>query len=152
MKQVASTTNRCMFLRNVVWFSLDYTARYPTIQKSSLPKAVKTSNPTLCTNSKRSAPLSVSDFRWAQVLWLEVYCAIAQRTARSSQNTALLELRVFLFPPSTSFLASYPWVPGIKRPQREAGHSSSPSSADVKNSWNYTPTPPIHFRALEVQG
>jgi hypothetical protein len=38
------------------------------------------------------------------------------------------------------------WVPGIlslevRRPGREADHSP-PSSAEVKNAWNYTSTPP----------
>jgi hypothetical protein len=31
---------------------------------------------------------------------------------------------------------------GIKRPGREADHSP-PSSAEVKNAWSYTSTPPI---------
>jgi hypothetical protein len=39
------------------------------------------------------------------------------------------------------------WVPGafslgVKRPGREADHSL-PSSAEAKNAWSYTPTPPI---------
>jgi hypothetical protein len=39
------------------------------------------------------------------------------------------------------------WVPGalsrgVKRPGREADHSP-PSSAEVKNAWSYTSTPPI---------
>jgi hypothetical protein len=43
--------------------------------------------------------------------------------------------------------ASYPMgtggsFPGVKRPGREADHSP-PSSAEVKNSWSYTSTPPI---------
>jgi hypothetical protein len=38
------------------------------------------------------------------------------------------------------------WVPGIlslgvKRPGREADHSP-PSSAEIKNEWSYTSTPP----------
>jgi hypothetical protein len=36
--------------------------------------------------------------------------------------------------------------PGIKRPRREADHSTS-SSADVKNTWIYTSTPPYVFTA-----
>jgi hypothetical protein len=32
---------------------------------------------------------------------------------------------------------------GVKRPGREADHS--PSSAEVKNAWNYTSDPPIHL-------
>jgi len=31
--------------------------------------------------------------------------------------------------------------PGVKRPEREAYHSS-PSNAVVKNAWSYTSTPP----------
>jgi hypothetical protein len=43
--------------------------------------------------------------------------------------------------------ASYPMgtvgsFPGVKRPGREADHSS-PSSAEVKNAWSYTSTAPI---------
>jgi hypothetical protein len=34
--------------------------------------------------------------------------------------------------------------PGIKRPGREANHSP-PSSAEVKNAWNYTSTPKYVF-------
>jgi hypothetical protein len=41
------------------------------------------------------------------------------------------------------------WVPGdfpigIKRPGREANHSP-PSTAEVKNAWSYTSTPPIRL-------
>jgi hypothetical protein len=43
------------------------------------------------------------------------------------------------------------WVPGalslgVKRPGREADHSS-PSSAEVKNAWSYTSTPQYVFMA-----
>jgi hypothetical protein len=43
------------------------------------------------------------------------------------------------------------WVPsalsaGVKRPGREADHSP-PTSAEVKNTWIYTPTPPCVFMA-----
>jgi hypothetical protein len=48
------------------------------------------------------------------------------------------------------------WVPGalslgVQRPERETDHSSS---AEVKNAWTYTSTPPIrlHVVVLEVQG
>jgi hypothetical protein len=34
--------------------------------------------------------------------------------------------------------------PGVKRLGREADHSS-PSSAEVKNAWSYTSTPPIRL-------
>jgi hypothetical protein len=33
---------------------------------------------------------------------------------------------------------------GVKRPGHEADHSP-PSSAEVKNAWNYTSTPPIRL-------
>jgi hypothetical protein len=44
------------------------------------------------------------------------------------------------------------WVPGalslgVKRPGREADHSP-PSSAEVKNSWSYTSTPPIRLQGV----
>jgi hypothetical protein len=32
------------------------------------------------------------------------------------------------------------WVPGLKRPEREADHSPPPG-AEVKNAWRYTSTP-----------
>jgi hypothetical protein len=37
--------------------------------------------------------------------------------------------------------------PGVKRPVREA-YPSLPSSADVKNVWNYTSTPPIRLHGV----
>jgi hypothetical protein len=45
--------------------------------------------------------------------------------------------------------ASFQWVPGaltprVEREGREADHSP-PSSADVKNAWSYTSTPPVGF-------
>jgi hypothetical protein len=36
---------------------------------------------------------------------------------------------------------------GVKRPRREADHSS-PSSTEVKNAWSYTPTPPIRLHGV----
>jgi len=44
------------------------------------------------------------------------------------------------------------WVPGalslgVKRPGRDADQSS-PSSAEVKNTWSYTCTPPIRLHAM----
>jgi hypothetical protein len=44
------------------------------------------------------------------------------------------------------------WVPGalslgVKRPGREADHSP-PSSAEVKNAWSYTSTPPIRLHGV----
>jgi hypothetical protein len=48
--------------------------------------------------------------------------------------------------------ASYPMntrdsFPGVKRPVNEADHSP-PSSAEVKNAWNYTSTPPIRLHGV----
>jgi hypothetical protein len=44
------------------------------------------------------------------------------------------------------------WIPGalslvVKRPGREANHSH-PSSAEVKNVWSYTSTPPIRLHCV----
>jgi hypothetical protein len=44
------------------------------------------------------------------------------------------------------------WVPGalslgVKRPGSEADHSP-PSSAEVKNAWSYTSTPPIRLHGV----
>jgi hypothetical protein len=36
---------------------------------------------------------------------------------------------------------------GVKRPEREADHSP-PSSAEVKNAWSYTSTPPIRLHGV----
>jgi hypothetical protein len=41
----------------------------------------------------------------------------------------------------------YRWLfQGVKRPGREAGHST-PSNAEVKKTWIYTSTPPYAFMA-----
>jgi hypothetical protein len=50
--------------------------------------------------------------------------------------------------------ASYPMVTrdyflGVKQPRREADHSP-PSSAEVKNVWIYTSTPPIRLHGVEL--
>jgi hypothetical protein len=44
------------------------------------------------------------------------------------------------------------WMPGalslgVKRPGREADHSA-PSSAEVKNTWSYTSTPPVRLHGV----
>jgi hypothetical protein len=36
---------------------------------------------------------------------------------------------------------------GVKQPRREVYHSP-PSSAEVKNAWNYTSTPPVHLHVV----
>ncbi|PNF15380.1 hypothetical protein B7P43_G00977, partial [Cryptotermes secundus] len=59
-----------------------------------------------------------------------------------------------ILPPQTGSVAhtaSYPTVPGtlsqgVKRPGRETDHSP-PTSAEVKKTWIYTPTPPCVFMA-----
>jgi hypothetical protein len=47
-------------------------------------------------------------------------------------------------PPSQCL--SWGFIPEVKRPGREAGHSP-PFSADVKNVWGYASTPPYVFMA-----
>jgi len=44
------------------------------------------------------------------------------------------------------------WVvtPGVKRPGRETNNSSL-SSAELKNAWNYTSTPPIRLHGVAVK-
>jgi hypothetical protein len=48
------------------------------------------------------------------------------------------------------------WVPGVlslgvKRPVREDDHFP-PSSAEVKNEWRYTSTPPVRLRGSPLLG
>jgi hypothetical protein len=43
------------------------------------------------------------------------------------------------------------FTPGIKRPERETDHSF-PSSAEVKNAWNYTSTPQIRLHGAVSSG
>jgi hypothetical protein len=60
-------------------------------------------------------------------------------------------------PPCSDRLWSPPqppiqWVPGalfleVKRPKRDADHSP-PSSAEVKNKWSYTSTPPVRLHGV----
>jgi hypothetical protein len=40
-------------------------------------------------------------------------------------------------------------TPGVKQPGREADHSP-PSSAEVKNAWSYTSTPPIRLGGVAL--
>jgi hypothetical protein len=75
------------------------------------------------------------------------------------------ELEIFLFTTAASRPALGPtqppiqWVAGIlslglKRPHRET-HHSPPSSAEVKNAWSYTSTPPYTFMvwwSVKAQG
>jgi hypothetical protein len=48
--------------------------------------------------------------------------------------------------PTSYTLGSGGCFPGVKRPGREADHSS-PTSAEVKEMWIYTSTPPYAFMA-----
>jgi hypothetical protein len=67
------------------------------------------------------------------------------------------ELGIFLFTNAsrTALGPTQPpiqWVPwtlslGVKRPGLEADHSL-PSSAEVKNDWSYTSTPPIRLHGV----
>jgi hypothetical protein len=66
-------------------------------------------------------------------------------------------LRIFLFTTAsrTALGSTQPlvqWVPGalslgVKRPGREADHST-PSSAEVRNAFNYTSTPAVRFHGV----
>jgi len=69
----------------------------------------------------------------------------------------MLHLKVFLlnmtlYSAFRRILVRFQWVPGalflgVKRPGREVDHSP-PSSAEVKNAWNYTSTPPIRLHGV----
>jgi hypothetical protein len=72
----------------------------------------------------------------------------------NTKKFALFVLHNFIFILSY-FLPTQPpiqWVPGalclqVKRPGREADHSP-PSSAEVKNAWSYSSTPPIRLHGV----
>jgi hypothetical protein len=49
--------------------------------------------------------------------------------------------------PASYLVGSRDSFPRVKRPGREADHSH-PSSAEVKNAWSYTPTPPIRLHGV----
>jgi hypothetical protein len=65
------------------------------------------------------------------------------------------ELGIFLFTTMSALGHTQPpiqWVPGalsmgVKRSEPEADHSP-PSSAEVKNAWSYTSTPPIRLHGV----
>jgi hypothetical protein len=50
-------------------------------------------------------------------------------------------------PPSLLSNVYYGFFPGVKRPGREADHSV-PFSAEVKNVWSCTSTPPIRLHGV----
>jgi hypothetical protein len=51
----------------------------------------------------------------------------------------------FSSPPRPDRIQTHPvGIRGVKRPGREADHTP-PSSAEVKNVWSYTSTPPIRL-------
>jgi hypothetical protein len=61
-------------------------------------------------------------------------------------------LGIFLFTTASPPQPPIQWVPGalslgVKRPGREADHSPPPS-AEVKNTWSYTSTPPIRIHGV----
>jgi hypothetical protein len=75
--------------------------------------------------------------------------AVVERTSHQRKDT-VLSLLSFLKGKTHS--ASYPMGTGalflgVKRPGREADHSP-PSSAEVKNGWSYTSTPPIRLHGV----
>jgi hypothetical protein len=67
----------------------------------------------------------------------------------------ILEIFLFTTASRTALGPTHPpiyWVPGalslgVKRPGREADHSP-PSSAEVKNAWSYTSTPPVRLHGV----
>jgi hypothetical protein len=72
-------------------------------------------------------------------------------------NLRLVHITIFTTASRTALGPTQPpirWVPGalylgIKRPGREADHSP-PSSAEVKNAWRYTCTPPIRLNGVVI--
>jgi hypothetical protein len=62
---------------------------------------------------------------------------------------------LFITASGTAVVSTQPpiqWIPGalslgVKRPVRQADHSP-PSSAEVKNTWSYTSTPPIRLHCV----
>jgi hypothetical protein len=88
---------------------------------------------------------------------LPQYAFMAWYSIKKSTGTTLRGLEIFLFT-TASRTALGPTQPliqlvpaalslGIKRPGREADHSP-PSSAEVKNAWSYTSTPPIRLNGV----
>jgi hypothetical protein len=57
----------------------------------------------------------------------------------STYNNKITHYACFCVPPIQ-------WVPGVKRPGREADHSP-PTSVQVKKTWTCTSTPPYVFMA-----
>jgi hypothetical protein len=41
------------------------------------------------------------------------------------------------------------WIPGVKRPGREANHSPT-SSAEVKNTWSFTSSPSVRLHGAAL--
>lgn len=56
--------------------------------------------------------------------------------------------RVFWDPPSLIFNGYYGSIPEARRPGRDVEHSLQ-SSADVKDEWKYTSTPPVYLRGAD---
>jgi len=49
--------------------------------------------------------------------------------------------------PASHLIGTRVSFPGVKRQVREANHSL-PTSAEIKNAWSYTSTPPIHLLGI----
>jgi hypothetical protein len=81
-------------------------------------------------------------------------CGLVDRHSRSDSRQGM---RIFFFttlfrtnlgptqPPIQWVTGAFPL--GVKWPRREADHSR-PSSAEVKNAWSYTSTPPIRLHGV----
>jgi hypothetical protein len=78
----------------------------------------------------------------AQMLWRRAACCTAKESEFDSRHWQ----EIFLFIASRSILRHIQMVAGalssrLKRSKREPEHSA-PYSAEVKNAWSYTATPP----------
>jgi hypothetical protein len=77
-----------------------------------------------------------SGFNYRQVQWWEEFFLFTTASRPALGPTQ---------PPIQRILR--PLTPGVKRPGREANHSPLPT-ADVKNEWRYTSTPPICLKGF----
>jgi hypothetical protein len=82
--------------------------------------------------------------------WLSRYSDWVRAGRTSGRSSVPATIKNFLFASSSPALGStqppIQWVPGVKRPGREANHSP-PTSAEVNKILNYTSTPPYAFMA-----
>jgi hypothetical protein len=121
-----------MFLRNVGWFSPDYSTNVISLQLFVL----------------HSVQICEPEYRIRYSAWLRAGRPRGRSSSPGKVKNFLLSTLsrptlVFTQPPIQ-------WVPGalssrVKRPGRESDHSP-PTSAEVKKMWIYTSTPPYAYR------